>query len=50
VGELEFLDVITAQMELFNAELELQRSLADALKALAEIERLTAIAAPDLSN
>jgi cobalt-zinc-cadmium efflux system outer membrane protein len=46
VGKLEFLDVITAQMELFNAELELQRSLAEALKALAEIDRLTATAAP----
>jgi len=42
VGKLEFLDVITAQMDLFNAQLEQQRSLADALKALAEIEMLTA--------
>ena len=42
VGELEFLDVIMAQMDLFNAQLEQQRSLADALKALAEIEMLTA--------
>lgn len=41
VGELEFLDVVTAQMGLFNAQLEKQRSLADALKALAEIEMLT---------
>jgi len=41
VGELEFLDVVTAQMELFNSELEQQRSLADALKALADIEMLT---------
>lgn len=50
VGKLEFLDVITAQMELFNAELEMQRSLADALKALAEIDRLTADAVADSSN
>jgi cobalt-zinc-cadmium efflux system outer membrane protein len=50
VGKLEFLDVITAQMELFDAELELQRSLADALKALAEIDRLTADAVPQSSN
>lgn len=50
VGKLEFLDVITAQMELFNAELELQRSLADALKALAEIDRLTADAVADSNN
>jgi len=50
VGKLEFLDVITAQMELFNAELELQRSLADALKALAEINRLTADAVAESSN
>ncbi len=50
VGKLEFLDVITVQMELFNAELELQRSLADALKAMAEIERLTATAAPESSD
>jgi outer membrane protein TolC len=42
VGALEFLDVIMAQMDLFNAQLEKQRSLADALKALAEIEMLTA--------
>jgi outer membrane protein TolC len=42
VGKLEFLDVVTAQMELFNAELEQDRSLADALKSLAEIEMLTA--------
>lgn len=42
VGALEFLDVVTAQMELFNAELEQQRSLAGALKALAEIEMMTA--------
>ncbi len=42
VGALEFLDVVTAQLELFNAELEQQRSLAEALKALAEIETLTA--------
>jgi cobalt-zinc-cadmium efflux system outer membrane protein len=41
VGDLEFLDVVTAQMELFNVELEQQKSLADALKALAEIEMLT---------
>ena len=41
VGALEFLDVIMAQMDLFNARLEQQRSLADALKALAEIEMLT---------
>ncbi len=50
VGKLEFLDVITAQLELFNAELELHRSLADALKALAEIDRLTADAVPESSN
>lgn len=50
VGKLEFLDVISAQMELFNAELELQRSLADALKAMAEIDRLTATAAPESSD
>lgn len=50
VGKLEFLDVITAQMELFDAELELHRSLADALKALAEIDRLTADAVPESSN
>lgn len=50
VGRLEFLDVITAQTELFNAELEVQRSLADALKALAEIERLTADALPESVN
>jgi outer membrane protein TolC len=42
VGQLEFLDVIMAQMELFDAQLERQRSLADALKTLAEIEMLTA--------
>lgn len=41
VGKLEFFDVIDAQMELFNVELELQRSLADGLKSLAEIELLT---------
>jgi outer membrane protein TolC len=41
VGQLEFLDVVTAQMELFNAELEQNRSLAEALKSLAEIEMLT---------
>lgn len=41
VGKLEFLDVVSAQMEFFNSELEQQRSLADALKALAEIEMLT---------
>lgn len=41
VGQLEFLDVVTAQMELFNSELEQHRSLADALKSLAEIEMLT---------
>ena len=35
------LDVVSAQMELFNSELEQQRTLADALKALAEIEMLT---------
>ncbi|MEE8417102.1 MAG: TolC family protein [candidate division Zixibacteria bacterium] len=50
VGKLEFLDVIIAQMELFNAELELQRSLADALKALAEIDRLTADAVAESNN
>ncbi len=50
VGKLEFLDVITAQMELFNAELETQRSLADALKALAEIDKLTADAIPSVNN
>ncbi len=50
VGKLEFLDVIIAQMELFNAELELQRSLADALKALAEIDRLTADAVDGSNN
>ncbi len=50
VGKLEFLDVITAQMELFNAELEMQKSLADALKALAEIDRLTADAVADSNN
>ena len=41
VGDLEFLDVVSAQMELFNSELEQQRTLADALKALVEIEMLT---------
>jgi outer membrane protein TolC len=41
VGQLEFLDVVTAQMELFNVELEQNRSLAEALKSLAEIEMLT---------
>ncbi len=50
VGKLEFLDVIIAQMELFNAELELQRSLAEALKALAEIDRLTADAVAESNN
>ncbi len=50
VGKLEFLDVIIAQMDLFNAELETQRSLADALKALAEIDKLTADAAPSADN
>jgi outer membrane protein TolC len=50
VGKLEFLDVITAQMELFNAELETRSSLADALKALAAIDRLTAEAVPEDSN
>lgn len=50
VGKLEFLDVIIAQMDLFNAELETQRSLADALKALAEIDKLTADAAPSANN
>lgn len=49
VGKLEFLDVITAQMDLFNAELETQRSLADALKALAEIDKLTADAVPSVN-
>ncbi|UCE66573.1 MAG: TolC family protein [Candidatus Zixiibacteriota bacterium] len=42
VGALEFLDVIMAQMDFLNARLEQRRSLADALKALAEIEMLTA--------
>lgn len=46
VGKLEFLDVVTAQMELFEAELEKERSLADALKALAAIDKLTADAVP----
>lgn len=41
VGALEFLDVVSAQMELFNSELEQQRSLADALKAMVELEMLT---------
>jgi outer membrane protein TolC len=42
VGDLEFLAVITSQIELFETELELQRSLADALIALSNIEALTA--------
>jgi len=42
VGNLEFLAVITSQIELFETELELRRSLADALIALSNIETLTA--------
>ncbi len=50
VGKLEFMNVINAQMGLFDAELELRKSLADGLKSLAQIAALTAEAAPSLEK
>jgi len=50
VGRLEFMDVIGAQVDLFNAELETQKSLADCLKTLSEIDALTANAVPHDEN